>query len=200
MVTQLSIDWSYVGSLLWRRRSRSIRSQGVTRLRLLPARLFSLLDRKSGGVLNLARRTSSASPAAVVRKINPSTRKAGSKGGNNHSSGYATNLVVSASSSLPKEMEGILANLLGGAELRGCTTKGSSGLLVCVAPEEDSLTSSLSSTLVSFKGDDVEADSPPFRFCRFGRGSSSSSSSSTSSLGEVAEGSSSSSYSTSASS
>ena len=145
-------------------------------------------------MLHLARRrTSGASTAAVIVGISPSTRKATSTLGNKHGNGYKTNLVTSASSSLPEEMEGILANLLGGAELRGGAAKGSSGLLVCVAPEDDPLVSSLSSTSASFKGDDAEADSPLFRFCRFGRGTSSSSSSSTSSLGEVAEGSSSSS-------
>ena len=135
MVTQLSINWSRISSLLWRGRSRSIRGQGVTRLRLLPGRPCRLLDRKSRSMLYLARRISSASWAAVVRKVNPSTRKAKSTLGNKHGNGYATNLVTSASSSLSTETEGILANSIGAAELRGGTTKGSSGLLVCVAPE-----------------------------------------------------------------
>ena len=152
MVTQLSINWSRISSLLWRGRSRSIRGQGVTRLRLLPGRLCGPLDHESGSMLYLARRrTSSASSAAEVNGINSSTRKAKSTLGNKHDNGYATNLVTSASSSLPMETEGNLANLLGGAELRGGTTKGSSGLLVCVAHGDDSLVSSLSSMAASFK-------------------------------------------------
>ena len=108
--------------------------------------------------------------------------------------GCKTNLVTSRSSSLPRETEGILANPVGGAELRGGTTKGSVGSLVCLAPEDDSLAPSTFSTSTCFAGDEAEADSPLFRFRRFGSGSSSSSKVS---LREVAEGISSSSTSSS---